>query len=133
MGYYHVTPESRIFRICGNHDDHHNHDDHDDHEDNLNHDDIVDHDDSGNHDDHYDQDDHLAQGDHLDYDDHLDHDDHIYPDDHCICKEVGGCTQGSRRLPDQMCIAASIALNDESSVTQSVIYAGIELLGLGQL
>ena len=45
-----------------------------------------------------------------------------------VHKEVGGCTQGSWRLSDQMRIAASIALNDESSVTQSLTNVGIELL-----
>ena len=40
-----------------------------------------------------------------------------------MCKEVGGyLTQCAR-------IAASIALNDESLLSQSVTYLGIELLG----
>ena len=41
-----------------------------------------------------------------------------------VHNEVGGCTQGSWRLSDQMRIAASIALNDESSVTQSLTHEG---------
>ena len=54
------------------------------------------HDDHDNHD-HEDPDDLDVQGDHDDYLDHLDHLDH---DDNCICKEVGGCSQGSWRLAD---------------------------------
>ena len=49
----------------------------------------------------------------------LDHDDHL------IWKEVRGCTQASWRLSDQM---RAFALNYESLVSQSVTYAGIELL-----
>ena len=56
----------------------------------------------------------LSCPDHGDYDDHGDQ------------EEVGGCTQGSWRLSDQM--RASIALNDESSVTHLVLYVGIKLL-----
>ena len=51
----------------------------------------------------------------------------VCPDDHD--DQVGGCTEGSWRLSDRMHIAASIALNDESWVSQSVRYVGIELLG----
>ena len=44
-----------------------------------------------------------------------------------------GCTQGSWRLSDQMRIAMSIVLNDESwltqSVSQSVRFIGVGLLG----
>ena len=72
------------------------------------------------HDDHLDQDDHLDYDDHLDPDDHLDHDDHIENDDPPIRKEVGGCTQGSWRLSDQMRIAASIAqIDNHYSLTHS--------------
>ena len=67
----------------------------------------------------------------------LDHDElmtiHFVRKLEVVHKEVGGCTQGSWRLSDQMRIAASIAqIDDESlthSVTQSVTYVGIELLG----
>ena len=57
----------------------------------------------------------VCPDDHNDHDDHYDHDDHddhIEYDDPRICKEVGGCTQGSWRLSDQMRIAASIAQID---------------------
>ena len=42
-----------------------------------------------------------------------------------VHKEVEGCTQGSWRLSDQMRIAKSITLNDESSVTHSLTHEGM--------
>ena len=104
--------------------DHEEHEDNDENDhDHDKHDDKDDHDHDG-HDVHSDIDDHLNHDDHLDEDDHLDYDDHLPHEVHRIFKEAGGCTQESWRL-----LTASIALNDESLVSQSVRYVGIELLG----
>ena len=63
--------------------------------------------------------------DYHDDDDHLDHDElttiKFVRKLEVVHKEVGGCTQGSWRLSDQMCIAASIAqIDNHQSLTHSL-------------
>ena len=71
---------------------------------------------------------------HLDHDDHLEDDDHLDHDElmtisvrklEVVHKEVGGCTQRSWRLSDQIRITASIAqIDNHGSLTHSVTQEG---------
>ena len=42
----------------------------------------------------------------------LDHDENLDQEDHRICKEVGGCTQASWRLSEQMCVHFRVDLSE---------------------